>query len=122
VKFASLAAILVLGATLAAGQGLTAHVMGTGSHPGGSYTSTASVWDGHAWIHPTESTTVHETEVRVGHLIYTLRGHYDRVKVGQDYPAIMQTDKKGNVKTVTLEVGDKKCKYRVSGLREEDEK
>jgi len=66
------------------------------------------------------------TEMRVGTLIYSSEQVCKHAIVGHDYPAELEHGAegasrflKGSADRLTLQIGDKVCKYRVSAVRED---
>jgi hypothetical protein len=72
----------------------TAHVLGTAKHhtPGGT-TSTYNSQTGQ-WSHGSySSATQRETELRIGNMVYVVRGICKQIEVGKDYPAMVEKNK-----------------------------
>ncbi len=91
-----------------------AHVLGTAKHhtPGGT-TSTYNSQTGQ-WSHGSYSgATQQETELRIGNMVYTVRGICKQVEVGHDYPAKVEKNK------IHLLLSDNKtCDARIESAHE----
>jgi hypothetical protein len=88
-----------------------AHVMSAELHHASHGTSAYNAATGQ-WTYGSGASNSAETELRIRNLIYTASNICKAAVVGQDYPARLEKNK------IQMLVGDKVCKYRVSGVRE----
>jgi hypothetical protein len=119
-KTYSLAALLLAAPLTAqqptAPQQQTGHELSTEVHASQSTLSAHNNKTGntHGTINQVES----DTEIQIGNVIYESAQFHREIVAGKDYPATIETDKRGSPKKVDLVVGEKTYTYRITGTRE----
>jgi hypothetical protein len=102
----------LLAALPATAQSLTGHVVSVQNRHSGGVVSTYNAHTGQ-WSHGVVAAHHHETDIRVGSMVYSLVGIDKHIQVGKDYPVRIEKDRMW----VTMNDGKEK-KFRIEGEAE----